>query len=79
MWYPSENRSFRPDTLDTTSSKVYNYIRKNIEEYTDPETGNPYWKYLEQKIPKDQYELYEQTQQTQADLDYLSMMTDIPL
>ena len=85
MWYESETYAACPPLLDTTSSRVYNYIRKDIieSEVIDPDTGEPTgqkkWNYLEQKIPKDQYELYLQTQQQQADLDYIAMMADIDL
>ena len=85
MWYIAETRTSRPEPLDTTSSKVYNYVRKDIEELpvVDPDTGaatgEVYWRYMERKIPKEYYEIYEATEQTKADIDYIAMMSDIDL
>lgn len=85
MWYSSETIGEKPSSLDLTSSKVYNYMRKDFvsSPVVDPDTGETTetlrWTYMEQKIPKDQYELYVQTQQQQADLDYIAMMADVDL
>ena len=47
-WYYSESMN-RPSETDTTSSKVYNYVRRNIEEVTvDGETKYTW----EECIPK---------------------------
>ena len=52
----------RPSEVDTTSSKTYNYIRRNIREVerTDPDTGETItmYEYEECKILKDDWELY---------------------
>lgn len=84
MWYIAETRTARPELLDTTSSKVYNYIRKDIVELpvldeNGNDSGEVFWRYKEQKVLKEYYDIYEQVQQNQADLDYLAMMTDIDL
>lgn len=50
----------RPSELDTTSSKVYNYVRRNIEEKTKEEDGRiiTYYEYYEEKVNKEIWELY---------------------
>lgn len=62
MWYKSESTA-RPELIDTTSSKVYVYVRKNIEEVErqDEQTGETYIVYVydETKIPKDVYVIFE--------------------
>lgn len=49
--------SVRPNIIDETSSKHTVYIRKDITE-KQKETGEVYYEYLENNIPKDKYELY---------------------
>lgn len=72
-WYYSESMN-RPNETDTTSSKVYNYVRRNIEEVTvDGETK---YTWEECKIPKENWELYLQNEQQAADIDYLMMLTE---
>ena len=62
MWYKSESTT-RPEIVDSTSSKVYVYVRKNIEEVEreDEQTGNKYIVYVydETKIPKEVYSIFE--------------------
>ena len=62
MWYKSESTT-RPEIVDSTSSKVYVYVRKNIEEVEreDEQTGNTYIVYVydETKIPKEVYSIFE--------------------
>ena len=61
MWYKSESTS-RPELINTTSSKVYVYVRKNIEEVErEDEQGNTYIVYVydETKIPKEVYSIFE--------------------
>lgn len=58
--YTADN--IKPAELDTTSSKVYNFIRKDFK--LIPESGEDdriiteHWEYLEQKILKEDFELY---------------------
>lgn len=57
---------------DTTSSKVYNYITRNVrtEERTDEEGNLTTWYvYEEAKIPKEAWGLYETQQQQNEDID----------
>ena len=58
MWYKAYSTA-APVLLDTTSSKKYVYVRKNVTEYTteDEMTG---YEYDEMKIPKEVYGIFEQ-------------------
>ncbi len=59
MWSRVESND-RPSELDTTSSKVYNYVRRNIEEKTKEDDGRiiTYYEYYEEKVNKEMWELY---------------------
>ena len=77
-WYRSES-TVMPEETDLTSSKVYNYVRRNIEEEErEDEEGNIITMYVfeEMKLPKESWGMYEQLVQAQADIDYLSMITE---
>lgn len=76
-WYKSESGTM-PLEVDITSSAVYNYVRKNIEEVereTEGETTTVYV-YDEAKILKEDWGLYLDLTQAQADIDYLNMITE---
>ena len=72
-WYTTES-SVRPETVDVTSSKIYNYVRRNIEEY-DIE-GVTFYTYDETKVKKDDWPMYLKQEQMTADIDYLMMLTE---
>lgn len=60
MWYEAEY-SIEPKEIDNISSSVYVYIRKDIkliEKQNENETENIYI-CKEQKIPKNDWEIYE--------------------
>lgn len=61
MWYKAESSEL-PSTIDDTSSRVYVYVRKNInvEQRTD-ESGEiiTVYVYDEIKIPKEVYEIFK--------------------
>lgn len=59
MWSRVESND-RPSELDVASSKVYNYVRRNIEEKTKEEDGRiiTYYEYYEEKVNKEMWELY---------------------
>lgn len=65
MWYKSETgNTEKPSEVDTTSSKVYVYLRKDFEKKTrepmqEGEEPTEYWEYLEQKIKKEDWETYQ--------------------
>lgn len=62
MWYKSESNT-RPAAVDTTSSKKYVYIRKNIKEVERKdemtEIKVKFYQYDEVKIPKEIYPIME--------------------
>lgn len=62
MWYENENgENVRPSDIDTTSSKVYVYVRKNFklipEKTEEDETYPAHYSWLEMKIPKEMWEV----------------------
>ena len=75
-WYRSES-TVMPEETDLTSSKVYNYVRRNIEE----EEGNTITMYVfeEMKVPKESWGMYLETIQNTANIDYIAMETGIEL
>lgn len=60
MWYKSSSTAY-PPLIDTTSSKIYVYVRKNVEEQIIEEEGKNKIIYIydEIKIPKDVYDIFE--------------------
>lgn len=61
-----------PSKIDTTSSRAFVRIRKNIEYVQgDGEYIESHWKCLEQKIPVEDWELYRQI------MDHDSALNDI--
>ena len=67
IWYTSENSSAeKPAEIDKTSSKVFNYIRKNFveipaqesegeEDMFFPGLNSAHWQYQEAKIRKTEW------------------------
>lgn len=80
-WYKAESATM-PVEIDTESSKVYNYVRQNIEEEErenpDGETVTMYV-YDECRIPKEAWGLYLETEQNTANIDYIAMETGVEL
>lgn len=61
MWYKCENGSLdRPQDIDSTSSAVYVYVRKNITAVPEAEGRPAHYEWMETKIPKEDWEIYEQ-------------------
>jgi len=56
MWYESES-IIKPLEVDETSSEVYVYVRKDIEEVEKED--EKVFHYIEQKIKKEDWELYK--------------------
>lgn len=69
-WYKAESMVM-PQDEDLTSSKYYNYVRKNIEAVTEVIDGETITKYVwdERKIPKEAWGLYLTQQQQNEDID----------
>lgn len=81
MWYKTSNGELnKPAAIDTTSSAVYAYIRKDFVQIpASGEEGHEipdHWEWMEQKIPKEMFGVYRQTQ---ANIEYIAMMTDVDL
>jgi hypothetical protein len=77
QWKPSQSAE-RPVEIDTTSSKVYNYARRNITEEVveGPDGAMTVYNYDELKVEKSSWALYLDLEQARADIDYLSMITE---
>ena len=59
MWYPACNGdSNKPTALDTTSSQVYNYARKDFRLIEGTEEVPAHWQWLETKIRKEDWDLF---------------------
>lgn len=77
-WINSQSAE-RPAEFDDTSSKIYNYARRNIEEATVEEPGGgtmTIFNYEELKVEKENWPLYIALEQAKADIDYLNMITE---
>lgn len=87
--YIKSESTIKPELVDTTSSKKYTYLRKDIiktqktDEFSN-ETITLY-EYQEAKLTKAEYQEYLaelsiiDTQQQRADIDYIAIMTGIDL
>ncbi len=64
----------KPQEIDTTSSKVVNYVRRNI--HTIDIDGTESYEYEELEVGKDVWLLYQELEQAKADIDYLNMITE---
>lgn len=74
MWYDVINsEAIRPAEVDTTSSRVYAYIRRNItlvDEVKDGETVIPaHYRWQELRIPREMWEVAEKVLGHDAALD----------
>lgn len=76
-WYNTEAMN-EPEEFDVESSSVYNYVRRNIRRVTETIEEEIVVKYVyeECKIPKESWGMYIELVQTQADVDYLNMLTE---
>lgn len=66
MWYKSENGSMtKPDAVDKASSANYVYVRKDFVEVAESgkegDAGHrpAHWEWMECKIPKADWDVYE--------------------
>lgn len=63
IWYDGES-SVYPALVDSTSSKVWVYVRRNVEEHErENEQGikETFYSYEEQKVPKEVWGIFEKT------------------
>ena len=81
--YIKSQSSVKPELIDSTSSKKYVYLRKDITEIQQEEATM--YEYNEAKLTKKEYEQYLEElsiidiQQQRADIDYIALMTGIDL
>lgn len=75
MWYEVENGNLaRPSDIDTTSSRAYVYVRRNItvveEVVEEGEVVTPaHYKWEEMKIPREMWEVCEKVMGHDTALD----------
>ena len=69
MWKEVESAT-RPSELDTASSKVYNYVRRNIREEEREVNGETvvYYVFEEQRIHKEDWDTYAKVIQNTQDV-----------
>lgn len=79
MWCKASSTAY-PSIIDSTSSKVYVYVRRNIEQITIEEEGESriIFTYDEMKIPKEVYGIFEEELQNNSRLnDIEEVLTEI--
>lgn len=79
MWYKASSTTY-PSLLDTTSSKIYVYIRKNIKQQTIEQEGESqtFYVYDEIKVLKEVYGILEKEFQNDSRLnDIEEVLTEI--
>ena len=83
-WYKCENgNSTRPAAQDTTSSKKWNYVRKDFRRIAAQEKDGQiypeHWEWMEMKVAKETWGAYLQGETNAANIDYIAMMADIEI
>lgn len=83
-WYKCENGdSVQPAAQDTTSSKKWNYVRKDFRRIAAQEKDGQiypeHWEWMEMKVAKETWGTYLQGETNAANIDYLAMMADIEI
>ncbi len=61
--------SERPDALDTTSSKKWNYVRKDFVLIEATEDYPEHWEFLEMKVLKSDWETFSSVMEHKDALD----------
>ena len=87
--YIKSESTIKPELVDTTSSKKYTYLRKDIIETQKVDGFSneiiTYYEYQEAKLTKQEYQEYLaelsiiDIQQQRADIDYIAIMTGVDL
>lgn len=79
-WYEGTS-SVYPSLVDTTSSKKWVYVRRNIEEHEredDEGIKEKFYSYEEMKVPKDVYDIFRSEQDNSDRLnDIEEVLTEI--
>lgn len=60
MWEHVEGSNIRPAETDTTSSKKYVYVRKNITFFEATEDRGEHYEWDEQKVDKSDWAIFKQ-------------------
>lgn len=79
MEWRISHSTVKPDVFDTKSSRVYNYMRRNIEtREIEDATGKKtiYYVYEEIKVKKELWKMFVAQEQAKADIEYLMMITE---
>ena len=76
-WYKNGNdSSVRPMDVDTTSSKRWNYVRKDFRlvaaRTADGQTVPEHWEWQEMKVQKEVLEIYNQASENKDNVDLLT-------
>ena len=79
MWYKSANsNNVKPSAIDTTSSRVSVFLRKNFVSIAEKTEGNQttpeHWEYEECKMSVDEYERYIEQQ---SKIDYIALVAGV--
>lgn len=70
IWHKNANGNpEKPAELDTNSSKIYNYIRKDFEHIPAEGNVSEHWEWKEAKIRKEDWELFEEVMDHSTALD----------
>ena len=70
MWKKVENGdSIKPESLDVTSSRKWNYVRKNFELIEATDDYPEHWEWMEIKVLKDDWETYKEVMDHSEALD----------
>lgn len=81
--YTLSQSTVKPELIDSTSSKKYVYLRKDIIE--TQQDNITFYEYQEAKLTHKEYEQYLKElsiidiQQQRADIDYIALMAGIDL
>jgi hypothetical protein len=81
--YVKSQSTIKPELIDSTSSKKYVYLRKDIAK--TQQDNITFYEYQEAKLTKKEYEQYLKElsiidiQQQRADIDYIALMTGVDL
>lgn len=81
-WQKSHS-TVKPDKIDSTSSEIYVYVRKDIIEIPIEDSDDVMYEYLEKKMTKDEFIAYsdlihidEKADEVEAQALYTALMTD---
>ena len=79
MWQKAENgNTTKPAALDTTSSKRWNYVRKDFELIEATEEVPAHWRWMEKKVLKEDWGAFMQVaEHSEALEDVYAALTEL--